>query len=100
MSDVFLPSHSSILARRNKLWNCEHWSKHGPDATPGPYGPYRDWPPKTGADTDNQGVPRAPGCEMADTEGGLLDPMSGEALAPLQLKGFPRDPTPDPTAEV
>jgi hypothetical protein len=31
--------------------------KHGPNATLGPYGPYRDWPPKTGADADNQGVP-------------------------------------------
>jgi hypothetical protein len=79
---------------------CEHRAKHGPDTTLGPYGPYRDWPPKTGADADNQGVPGAPAREAADAEGDLVDPVTGEALSPLQLEGLPRDPTADPTAEV
>jgi hypothetical protein len=74
--------------------------KHGPDATLGPYGPYRDWPPKTGVDADEQGIPGAPARETADTEGGRVDPVTGEALAHLRHEGSPRDPTADPTAEV
>jgi hypothetical protein len=73
---------------------------HGPDATLGPYGPYRDWPSKTRADADNQGVPGAPARETADTEGGLVDPVTGEALSALQHEELLRDHTTDPTAEV
>jgi hypothetical protein len=73
---------------------------HGPDATLGPYGPYRDWPSKTRADADNQGVPGAPARETADTEGGLVDPVIGEALALLRHEGLSRDPTVDHSAEV
>jgi hypothetical protein len=29
-----------------------------------------------------------------------MDPVTSEALAPLQLEELPRDPTADPTAEV
>jgi hypothetical protein len=79
---------------------CEHRATHEPDATLGPYGPYRDWPPKTGAIADDQGVPGAPARETTDTEGGLVDLVTGEALTPLQHEGLPRDPTTDPTAEV
>jgi hypothetical protein len=79
---------------------CEHRATHGPDATLGPYGPYRDWPLKTGAGADDQGVPGAPVCETADAEGGLVDPVTGEALAPLRHEELPCDPTADPTAEV
>jgi hypothetical protein len=78
----------------------EHRTTHGPDATLGPYGPYRDWPPKTGADADEQGIPGVPVRETADVEGGLVDPMTGETLAPLRHEGLPRDPPADPTAEV
>jgi hypothetical protein len=78
----------------------EHRATHGPDTTLGPYGPYRDWPPKTGAGADDQGVPRAPVREAANAEGGLMDPVTGEALAPLCHEELPRDSTTDPAAEV
>jgi hypothetical protein len=78
----------------------EHLATHGPDATLGPYGPYRDWPPKTGAGADEQGVPGAPIREAADAEGGLVDPMTSETLAPLCHEELPRDSTVDPTMEV
>jgi hypothetical protein len=77
----------------------EHRATHGPDATLGPYGPYRDWPPKTGASADDQGVPGAPARKTADTEGGLVDPVTGEALAPQRHKRFPCDYTADPTCD-
>jgi hypothetical protein len=79
---------------------CAHRATHGPNATLGPYGPYRDWPPKTGAGADDQGVPGAPARETADTEGDIVDPVTGKALAPLRHEGLPRDPTVDPTTEV
>jgi hypothetical protein len=78
----------------------EHRATHRPDATLGPYGPYRDWPPKTGAGANDQGVPRAPVREAANTEGGLMDPVTGEVMAPLRHKELPRDSTADPAAEV
>jgi hypothetical protein len=78
----------------------EHRAAHGPNATLGLSGPYRDWPLKTRSSADDQGVPGAPARETADTEGGLVDPVTGEALAPLQHEGLRRDPTADPTAEV
>jgi hypothetical protein len=94
-------SHSVILARRNKSWNCrEHQAVHGPDATLGPYGPYRDWPPKTGADDDDQGVPRAPTRETIDDESGHTDLVTGEALAPLWHEGSPLNQTNEPNVEV
>jgi hypothetical protein len=70
----------------------EHRATHGPDTTLAPYGPYRDWLPKTWADADDQGVPRAPARETADTEGGLVDRVTGEVLAPLRHEGSSRDP--------
>jgi hypothetical protein len=78
----------------------EHRATHGPDATLGPYGPYRDWPLKTRADANDQGIPGAPVCEVSNAEGGLVDPMTGKALAPLRHEGLPRDSTVDPAAEV
>jgi hypothetical protein len=57
---------------------------HGPDATPGPYGPPRDWPPKASDDAAEQGVPGAPAREGPRDEGGLVDPVTGEPLAPLR----------------
>jgi hypothetical protein len=64
------------------------------------YGPYRDWPPKTRAVVDDQGVPGAPARETTDVEGGLVDPVTDEALAPLWHEGLPCDPTANPTVEV
>jgi hypothetical protein len=78
----------------------EHRATHRPDATLGPYGPYRDWPPKTGAGADDQGVPEDPARETADTKGGRVDPVTCEALAPLPHEGSPCDPTADPTTDV
>jgi hypothetical protein len=63
---------------------CEHRATHGPDATLGPYGPPRDWPPKASDDVVEQGVPGAPVREEPHDEGGLVDPVTGEALAPLR----------------
>jgi hypothetical protein len=94
MFDVSL-SHSSILAKRSRPWSCASIEQNmDPTLLLG------DWPPKTGADADNQGVPGAPAREAADAKGDLVDPVTGEALSPLQLEGLPRDPTADPTAEV
>jgi hypothetical protein len=70
----------------------EHRATHGPDATLGPYGPLRDWPPKTGDDAVDQGVRGAPVCEAPRVEGGLVDPVTGKALAPLRHEKLPRDP--------
>jgi hypothetical protein len=78
----------------------EHRATHGPNATLGTCGTYRDWPPKTGAGADDQGVLGAPARERADTEGGLVDTVTSEALAPLRHEGLPHDPTTVPTAEV
>jgi hypothetical protein len=78
----------------------EYRATHGPDATLGPYGPYRDWPPKTGVGADDQGVPGAPVREASNAEGGLMDLVTGEALAPLRYEGLPRDSTADPVAKV
>jgi hypothetical protein len=79
---------------------CEHRATHGPDATLGPYGPYQDWPPKTGADANDQGVPGTPVREASTRDGGLVDPVTGEALVPLRHEGLPRDAAADPAAEV
>jgi hypothetical protein len=76
---------------------CEHRATHGPDATLGPYGPFRDWPPKTSDDAVDQGIPGAPVREAPGVEGGLVDPVTGEALAPLRHEGLPQDSAPDPT---
>jgi hypothetical protein len=57
---------------------------HGPDATLGPYGPLRDWPPKASDDAVDQGVPGAPAREGPRDEGGLVYAITGEALAPLR----------------
>jgi hypothetical protein len=63
----------------------EHRAAHGPDATLGPYGPPRDWPSKANDDAPEQAVPRAPVREAPQDEGGPVDPVTGEALAPLRL---------------
>jgi hypothetical protein len=73
----------------------EHRATHGPDATLGSYGPFRDWPPKTSDAAVDQGVPGAPVREAPRVEGGPVDPMTGEALAPLRHEGLPWDPTSD-----
>jgi hypothetical protein len=78
----------------------EHQAIHGPDATLGPYGPNRDRPPKTSADEGDQGVPGAPARDTTDVESGHMDPVTGEALAPLLHEGSPRDSTANPTTEV
>jgi hypothetical protein len=100
MFDAFLPSHSSILARQNKPWSFVNIGRStDPTRLSDPMvltgiGPQR---PEL---ADDQGIPEAPTCEMADTEGGLVDPVTGKALAPLQHEGLPRRPTADPTVEV
>jgi hypothetical protein len=35
----------------------EHRVAHGPDATLGPYGPPRDWPPRASDDAAEQAIP-------------------------------------------
>jgi hypothetical protein len=70
---------------------------HEPDATLWPYGPYRDWPPKTNDDVVDPGIPGAPEHEVPNAEGGLVDPVTGETLASLRHEGLPRDSAPDPT---
>jgi hypothetical protein len=74
----------------------EHRSTHGPGTTLGPYGPFTDWPPRTSDDAVDQGVPEAPVCEAPRVEGGLVDPVTGEALAPLRHEGLPRDTASNP----
>jgi hypothetical protein len=74
----------------------EHHATHGPDATLGSYGPLRDWPPKTSDDAVDQGVPGAPVREAPRVEGGLVDPVTGEVLAPPRHQGLPRDPASNP----
>jgi hypothetical protein len=63
----------------------EHRATHGPKATLGPYGPPRDWPPKAKGDAPEQAVPGAPAREAPQGEDGQVDPVTGEALAPLRL---------------
>jgi hypothetical protein len=63
----------------------EHHATHGPEATLGPYEPPRDWPPKAKDDAPGQAVPRAPVREAPQGEGGQVDPVTEEALAPLRL---------------
>jgi hypothetical protein len=46
-------------------------------------------------DVVNQGIPGAPVREASNAEGGLVDPVTSEALAPLHHEGLPRDSTPD-----
>jgi hypothetical protein len=60
-----------------------HRAVHEADATPGPYGPYRAWPPKRNDDDGKSEVPRAPTREMITDEGVHADPITGEKLAPL-----------------
>jgi hypothetical protein len=48
-------------------------------------------------DVVDQGILGAPVREASDVEGGLVDPVTGEALAPLHHEGFPCDSAPDPT---
>jgi hypothetical protein len=74
----------------------EHRATHGPDATLGPYGPLRDWPSKTSDSAVEQGVPGAPVHEASRVEGGPVDPMTREALAPLRHEELPRDPSSAP----
>jgi hypothetical protein len=74
----------------------EHRATHGPDVTLGSYGPYRDLPPKTNDDAIDQGIPGAPDRAASNAEGGLVDPVTGEALAPLHHEGLSRDSAPDP----
>jgi hypothetical protein len=73
--------------------------KQSMDLTP-PLGPYRDWPPRTSDHVVEQGVPGAPDCEAAVAEGGPVNPVTDEALAPLHHEGLPRDPAVDSTAEI
>jgi hypothetical protein len=51
----------------------------------------------TNDDAVYQGILGAPDREASNVEGGLVDPVTGEALALLRHKGLPRDSAPDPT---
>jgi hypothetical protein len=62
----------------------EHRAAHGPDATLGPYGPPRDWSPRASDDATEQAIPGAPVREVPQDEGGQVDPVTGEAFAPLR----------------
>jgi hypothetical protein len=79
---------------------CELQAIHRLDATLGPYGSYRDSPPRTGAGEDYQGIPGAPACEMTDAESGPVYPVTGKALGPLHQEGSRRDQTAKPDTEV
>jgi hypothetical protein len=48
-------------------------------------------------DVVDQGISGAPVREASNAEGGLVDPVTGEAPAPLRHEGLPRDSAPDPT---
>jgi hypothetical protein len=48
-------------------------------------------------DVVDQGIAGAPDREASNAEGGLVDPVTGEALAPLRHEGLLRDSAPDPT---
>jgi hypothetical protein len=100
MCDIFPFSQFYFGQAKQALELHEHRAAHGPDATLGPYGPYRDWPPKTGVDDDDQGVPRAPARETVDDESRRADRITGEALAPLRHEGSPRNQTGGPNTEV
>jgi hypothetical protein len=63
----------------------EHRAAHDPEATLGPYGPLRDWPPKANDDAPEQTVPGAPVREAPQGESVQVDPVTREALAPLRL---------------
>jgi hypothetical protein len=63
----------------------EHRATHGLEATLGAYGPPRDWPPKANDDAPEQTVPEAPVREAPQDESVQVDPVTGEALAPLRL---------------
>jgi hypothetical protein len=63
----------------------EHRATHGPEATLRPYGPPRDWPPKANDDAPEHAVPGAPVREAPQDESGQVDPVTGDALAPLRL---------------
>jgi hypothetical protein len=90
---LFCPAKTSLGITRA---SSNPWT----DATLGPYGPYRDWPLKTGADEGDQGVPGAPAHDTTNIESGHVDPVTSEALAPLLREGSPRDPTANPTTKV
>jgi hypothetical protein len=77
-----------------------HRAIHGADATLGPYGPYRSWPPKPSVEEGEAEVPGAPARETVNDEGMHVDPFTGETLAPLQHEGSPPDPAGNPTSEV
>jgi hypothetical protein len=87
--DTFPFSQFYFSQAKQALELREHQAIHGPNATLGPYGPYRDWPSKTGADNDDQGVPRAPARKTVDVESGHADPVTSKALAPLRHEGSP-----------
>jgi hypothetical protein len=77
-----------------------HRAVHGEDATLGPFGPYRTWPPKCSIEDGEEEVPGAPAREAIIGEGVHMDPVTSENLAPLQHEGSPRDPTANPNSEV
>jgi hypothetical protein len=78
----------------------EHHTAHGTEATFGPFGPYRSWPPKPNADEGETIVPGAPVRDAISTEREHVDPVTGETLAPLQHEGSPSNSVTDPTTEV
>jgi hypothetical protein len=100
MCGVFPFSQFYFGQAKQALELREHQAAHGPDATLGPYGPYRDWPPKTGGDDFDQGVPGAPTRETVDDEGQHADPVTGETLAPLRHEGSPHNQTDGSNTEV
>jgi hypothetical protein len=76
-----------------------HRVVHGADATRGPYGPDRAWPPKRNIDDGEAEVPGSLARETITDEGVHTDPVTGEKLAPLQHEGLPRNPSANPNPE-
>jgi hypothetical protein len=73
---------------------------HGANATLGPYGPYRDWPPKADGEDAEAAAPNGLVRDVADAAQDIQDPVTGETLAPLQHEEQVPNSATDPPSEV
>jgi hypothetical protein len=61
---------------------------HDAEATIGPFGPYRSWPPKPSVDEGETVIPGAPVLEVASIERERVDLVTGKTLALLENPPF------------
>lgn len=61
----------------------KHREIHGADATLGPHGLYREWPPKATTEIDGVVVPGAPVRAPTSEGGGDKDPITRETFSAL-----------------